>query len=147
MGSKFGFGHVGFGRANYGQSSSEYEPRYSSSDPTDGETGVSEYKEAIRFSMYCFSSRVQWESGSGCLIEISENGGTSYVSAYEDGAFVSPFDGSLSRVYPQDEDSQSFEIVIAKSSGLWADGQEIRIRVTAEDEYGNAATKETPVEW
>ena len=147
MGIKAGFGHVGYGRSAYGQGDSEYEPRFSTSDPTDGETGISEYKDTIRFAIYCFSSRAQWEDGSGCLIEVSENGGTSYAPAYEDGAFVSPYNGSQSEVDPQESDPQVFSMVIDRSTGLWPDGEEVRVRVNMVDEYGHTATKEIPVEW
>lgn len=141
-----GFGQVGFGRSKFGQATSDYEPRFVDSDPTDAETNISSYYQPIRFSMYCFSSRVQYGSDSDLLVEISENGGTSYVSAYEDGAFVSPYNGSDSGIDAQQADPQRFTMMIHKTA-IWTNDAEIRIRVTASDEYGNVATKVTPVEW
>jgi hypothetical protein len=144
--SKGGFGQVGFGRCNYGQGSSEYEARFSDSDPVDGSVGVSVFQFTISFTLYCFASRIQWGADSGLLVEVSEDGGGSYNPAYENGAFVAPFNGSDSRVEPQTVDGQLFTMFLHKTSP-WLDDKEIKVRVTAQDEYGDEATKEVPVEW
>jgi len=144
--SRGGFGHVGFGRCNYGQGTSEYEPRFSDSDPVDGSVGVSIYQFTIRFTLYCFASRVQWGADSGLLVEVSEDGGGSYSPAYRLGVFVSPYNGANSRIEPQNIDGQEFVMHVHKTSP-WLDDKEIKVRVTAFDEYGEPATKRVPVEW
>jgi len=141
-----GFGCVGFGRYAYGQAISEYEPRFFESTPSDGATGILIYEVVIRFSLYCFSSAVQWESGSGLLIEVSEDSGVLYADAFANGVFVAPYNGSYSKIDPQQGDPQEFGVCIHKTSN-WPAEQEIRVRVTAYDEYGEEATKETVIEW
>ena len=146
MSDLFGFGQVGFGRFAFGQADSEYDPRYSDSDPYDGETGVEAYQTIIRFSLYCFSSRVRWDVLSRLFIEISEDNGGSFSPAFEDGAFVAPYDGANSRIDAQQADPQRFTMIIERT-GPWPKEDICVVRVTAYDQYGEIATKETPVEW
>lgn len=139
-----GFGQVGFGRSEFGQAKSDVEPRLGSSDPEDEATGISIFYYTIKHAIYGFSSRVQLDNS--LLIEVSENGGSSYADAYKNGAFVAPYNGSNSSVDAHQADPQALRMSIHKTS-TWADEQEIRVRVTAYDEYGQLATKTTPVEW
>lgn len=144
-GSKYGgYGISPHGRSNYGNAASELEPRFFSSNPTDGSVDVSVYATTIVFSVYCFSSTVL-DDGQ-LLVEISENGGTSYADAYRNEAFVAPYAGSRSRIDFQVANPQELMIYVHKSAP-WANDKEIRVRVTILDEFGNEATKEAPVVW
>jgi len=105
-----GFGQVGFGRFQMGQAASEVEPRFSESNPSDGATGVSIFKYTISFSIYGFSSRIQWGANSGLKVEVSENGGTSYSTAYDEGVWSAPYNGASSRIDAQNADPQRFTV-------------------------------------
>lgn len=139
-----GYGQVAFGQCELGQAKSDIEPRYSESFPSDGATNVSIYDRFIRFDVYGFSSRIQ--ADSTLLVEISENAGVSYVSAYETNAFVAPFNGGASRIDVHLSKPNAI-IVVLEKTGPWADETEIKVRVTGKDEYGQEATKETPIIW
>jgi hypothetical protein len=138
-----GFGIASFGRSQFGHADTDTEPRFDSSFPADGSINISIFATTIMFDIYCFSDMVQDE---GLLVEISENGGTSYAYAYRNSAFVAPYNGARSRTDAQLADPQLFSMVIHKTS-QWANEQEIKVRVTAFDEYGNEATKEVPIRW
>ena len=136
-----GYGLTAHGRANYGHAEGRYEPRFELSSPSDGASGFSIYSTLISFILYTFSSRV---SLGTLYIEISENGGGSYNDAYVSGSFVTPYAGSKSRIL--EYDGQRSKIYIEREN-IWAFDEEVRVRVTVEEEFGNIATKETPVTW
>lgn len=131
------------GRCNCGQASAAHEPRFYRSNPIDGSVGISIYQQVISFSVYGFASRVQEEN---LLVEVSENAGVYYVPAFSNGSFVAPFDGPYSDVDYHRAISHQFICKIHKTTP-WADNNEIRVRVTAKDEYGNDATKAAAVVW
>lgn len=139
-----GFGNTAFGQNEFGQATSALEPRFEDSSPSDGATGVSIYDVVVNFTVYGFSSRVQTDDS--LLVEVSEDGGSTYVDAYKEGAFVSPFDGSNSEVDDHQSHPNALLIRLHKTS-TWTDEKEIRVRTTGYDEYGQEATKETPVIW
>lgn len=139
-----GFGQVGFGRFEAGQAGSDIEPRFELSIPGDGSSNVGTFKTIISCDIYCFSSRVQEDNV--LYVEISSNGGGSYIDAYKDGSFVGIYNGSKSRIDFQQSDSQQCIIYIHRLV-LWPRETQIVIRVTAQDEYGNVSTKEVPLKW
>jgi len=139
-----GYGFSAYGRSNFGNAESEVEPRFDVSDPADGSVDVSIYKTTVVFDVYLFSSTAI--SDDTLLIEVSENGGISYSNVYANGSFVVPFMGSRSRIDFQEADPQKMRVWIHKTSP-WANDVEIRVRVTVADEFGNEATKETPIKW
>ena len=77
-------------------------------------------------------------------LEISEDGGGSYNDAYVNGSFVSPYDGTRSRLLEYDGQRSKFYI---QKTNTWVYDGEVRVRVTVEDEFGSVATKETPITW
>jgi hypothetical protein len=137
-----GFGKLAFGRHNFGAAESRFEPRFYSSIPVDGSSGISVYETTISFIVYGFSSLIDLDS---LHLRISEDDGGSYVDAYDAGSFVAPFNGANSGI--QRKDGQQTVFRIHKSAGSWADEQVIRVEVTVDDSYGDEATKETPVVW
>ena len=139
-----GYGHVGLGRSAFGNGSTVVEPRYEVSRPVDLSVNVSVYTHTLWYSIYGFSSRFQ--DDEDLSIEVSEDGGGSYVNAYVNNAWVAPFDGANSNIDAHQGDSQRFIVRIHKTNA-WANEQEIRIRTNGTDEFGNAVTKETPEEW
>jgi hypothetical protein len=139
-----GFGQVGFGRCEFGQSKSDVEPRYYLSNPDDNEANISIYQTTIWFSIYGFSSRVQVDSF--LYIEISENGGTSFADAYTGGSFVSPYNGSGCLIDDHLGTPGECRVKIEKTAA-WANEEQVVVRVTAQDEYENESTKETPEVW
>jgi hypothetical protein len=138
-----GCGQIGCGRSVFGNGFSLREPRFEESKPPDGTVGFSVYSHTIHYDAYCFSSRLQ---KVGLLIELSENGGSTWATAYEDGAFVAPYNGANSRTDLQQGDAQRFRAYIHKTSA-WTNDANIQIKTTAQDEFGTEATKETVIEW
>ena len=136
-----GYGLLPNGRSNYGNAESRYEPRFEDSDPVDGSTLVPSYRDVVYFTLYCFSSQLDFDT---LLLEISEDGGASYVDAYKDGAFLEPYNSTYSKVMAYC--GQRVKFFIDKNWN-WAGQQEIRVRVTVKDGFGNVTTKEPPVEW
>lgn len=136
-----GYGQIAHGRGNFGCEQSRFEPRFEVSRPIDGSIDIPVNEQVIAFILYCFSSRLNLEE---LLIEISENGGTSYSNAYLSGSFVSPYNGSESKIIQID--GQRVKIYIHRTSS-WTFGEEIRIKATGEDGFGNSATKIVPVKW
>jgi hypothetical protein len=139
-----GYGQVGLGRCNFGQAKAEYEPRFYSSNPVDGSLAVSAFNYSIRFILYGFASRVQTDDS--LHIEISENGGVSYVDAYMSGSFIVPYNGANSLLDAHQGNSQHLMMRLHRTSP-WVFDNEVRVRITARDEFGNESTKETVVEW
>lgn len=139
-----GFGQIAFGHCEFGQSKSDIEPRYYTSDPGDNETDVSIYQTIISFSVYGFSSRTQEDDF--LHIEVSEDGGSSFSDAYVNGSFVSPYNGGESGIDAHQAYSEEFGVVIEKTTP-WTDEKQIVVRVTSQDEYGSESTKETPQTW
>lgn len=123
-----------------GNSYSEYEPRFDTSVPVDysknNPRGV-----IIKFDTYSFSS---WVDISDCVVSISEDEGLTYSPAYLGSAFVAPYDGAASKV--RRPDSQRLRFYIQKTA-LWPLRTRILVRLTAYDDFGDAATKVIPVKW
>jgi len=137
-----GYGITPYGRCNCGQADNRFEPRFYQSDPVDEASDISIYKQPIYFTLYAFSSFIDPESVT--KIRVSEDGGGSYSDAYVGGSFVAPYDGAYSRMYKVD--GQTLKVFVHKT-GLWPIDEEIRVEVTAVDEYGDEATDESPVIW
>lgn len=137
-----GYGQVGFGRCEFGQAKSDVEPRFESSLPTDGGSGVSIYQVFTRTVLYNFSSRIQEDNT--LKVRVSEDGGSLYNDAYASGAFVAPYNGSNSKLMWID--SQRLLVAVEKTAP-WTDNQTVMFEVTAFDEYGQGATKTTPIVW
>jgi len=140
QGDMVGFGHAQFGRSQYGGMLSDIEPRFISSNPVDESTGVSILYVALQTSVYCFSSRIQ-----DITVEVSENGGD-FIDAYVNGSFISPYNASDSYVDFHQADPQETIIKIEKDVP-WDTNITVVVRITAYDQFGNQATKESPVVW
>ena len=131
-----GYGIAALGRHEFGGSASDIEPRFNQiSRPVDGELDVP-VTQWITYEVYYYSSSPPLTAADGLLIEISEDGGDTYADTS-----LAPYTQTV-RV----KDGQTIWIKILKT-GDWPEGEEIIIRHTAPDEYGNAVSKEYPVRW
>jgi hypothetical protein len=135
-----GFGQQPFGRYNFGGVSSDIEPRFYRSYPEDGSLGISVLFVSAETEIYCFSSRIQ-----DIRVEISEDGGD-FTDAYVDGGFVAPYNTPDSYVDFHQADPQKTIIKIVKNVP-WEENIQVVIRITATDQFGSSATKETPITW
>lgn len=135
-----GLGIDASGRSICGGITADIEPRFESSYPIDKSKNNSR-DVILKFTTYCYESFVV---PADCLVEISEDTGATYNTAYTSSAFVAPYNGSLSKF--RRFDSQRVVFYIHKTSS-WPLKTVVIIRLTAYDEYGNAATKVTPVTW
>ena len=141
-----GYGFTAFGRDQYGNinrdaytgDSYDIEPRFGLSVPLDGYHGAP-VTQALKFEVYAFRSCVDMLF---VKVEISENGGVSYVTAYENGTVYSPYSVRYCR-----PDGQRIWLYVVKSVGTWPYGREIIIRFTGADEFGKQATKNAVVRW
>jgi hypothetical protein len=128
------------GRSQCGNGSSVIEPRFSMSMPLD--KSKNNAREVIlKFDTYAFSS---WVEVGDCLVEVSEDGGATYATAYAGVTFVAPYDGAASKI--RRPDSQRLRFYIQKTS-LWPVKETIVVRMTTFDDFGQAATKVAPVLW
>jgi len=132
-----GYGFTAHGRNQYGNARSDIEPRFSTSFPADNLRNVP-LNQYIKFEVYCFSSYIAFENTT---IEISTNGGSSFVTAYDGSTFLAPFSGRIQR-----PDGQRIWIYIFNSV-LWPIQEEIIVRFSGYDEFNQEATKEIPVKW
>lgn len=136
----FGFGQVAFGRCQFGQVSSDIEPRFLKSLPVDEGVGISVLFVAMKTSIYGFSSRVQ-----EVRVEVSEDGGD-FRDAYVNGSFIPPYDGPDSYVDFHQADPQVAMVKVEKDEP-WDENIIVQVRVTAIDEFGQEVTKVAPVKW
>lgn len=142
-----GFGSSQFGHDQFGHVDADYEPRFLSSVPMDESIGVSVFATTILFNLYCFSSVVQiGDRFRDLSVMISEDGGDTWSYAYRLGAWNAPYNGGRKLIDACNSDPHMLMFRIHKTSS-WPSGQQVRVRVTAFDEYGNEATKEIPVQW
>jgi hypothetical protein len=132
-----GYGFTAYGRNQYGNARSTVEPRFSESLPPDNLRNVPT-NQILKFEVYCFSSYIDLNN---IVIEISENGGSSFVVAYDGSSFLAPFSGRLQR-----PDGQRIWIYIVNAV-LWPIQEEIIVRFSGYDEFDQEATKEIPVKW
>jgi len=143
MGVKGGYGIAAAGRSEFGNAESVIEARFSASRPPD--RSVNNRQDVwLRFTTYCYSS---WIATDDILVEISENNGLTYNLAFDGVAFLPPYDvylGNPSRSFRPD--GQQIVFLFFKN-GLWPTNQTVKIRFTGTDEFGQQATKETPVIW
>jgi hypothetical protein len=135
-----GYGITAFGRSEYGNAKSDIEPRYSYSFPADEEHGVNP-NTTVKFIIYSFSSFI--DETKNAKIEISENDGATYLTAYENGVFH-PYYAPSSRV--RRADGQSLVFYFTKVIPFLPDAHVI-FRVTTRDEFGQEATKTIPIYW
>jgi hypothetical protein len=135
-----GLGIEACGCAIFGNSYSEYEPRFETSHPLDKSKHNSR-DVVLKFTTYCFSS---WLETGACVVEISEDAGFSSATAYNGTAFVAPYNDTLSKV--RRPDSQRLVFYIQKTS-QWPIKKKIYIRLTAVDDFGDAVSKTIPVTW
>ena len=135
-----GFGQQPFGRYNFGGVLSDIEPRFYRSYPEDESLGISVLLVSAETEIYCFSSRIE-----DIQVEISEDGGD-FTYAYVDGVFVDPYDTPDSYVVFHQADPQKTIIKIVKKVP-WEENIQVVVRITAIDQFGSSATKETPVTW
>ena len=128
------------GRSECGNAKSDIEPRFLLSHPGDYSRN-NPLSTQLKFSTYLFSSFL---AKSELLVEISEDYGVNYVTAYSMSTFVAPYNGVNSKVYYEDGQVLTFQIM--KTSN-WLQHSKVMIRLTGEDEYGNLVSKTLPVTW
>lgn len=134
-----GLGISPCGRTECGNAQSVIEPRFLVSSPADQQHNV-DTSIQLRFVTYCFSS---WIDIADTTVDISEDSGFSWNVAFDGENFLSPYDGSNSKIR---RDGHSLVYYIQKIA-KWAEGQKILIRFTGIDEFGQYASKEAPVVW
>lgn len=131
-----GYGQDPYGQHQAGSAASDYEPRFRKSKPLDGEHNVS-LVQWITFEVYYHSSFPVDESAVVWpYVEISENKGRTYVDAS-----IDPFSLTI-----REKDGHTLWMKILKD-GLWPPREEIKIRMTRPDEFGQPITKEAVVIW
>ena len=135
-----GLGIDACGRSVFGNSYSEYEPRFEYSYPLDKSKG-NPRDVALKFTTYCFSS---WLKTSACTVRISEDAGVTYATAHNGTVFVAPYNGTQSRVVRPD--SQRLVFYIQKTS-LWPAKARVYIQLTGTDDFGDLVSKTLPVTW
>ena len=135
-----GLGQDSCGRSVCGSAFSVYEPRFEVSIPQDYSRN-NPRDVLLKFDMYCFSSFI---SIADCLVEVSEDSGASYATAFDGSTFLTPYDGGESKV--RRPDSQRLRFYIQKTD-LWPVRAKVLVRVTAVDDFGKEATHVLPVKW
>jgi hypothetical protein len=135
-----GCGIAPCGQTEGGNSKSDIEPRFFFSRPIDKQKNVP-LNQILKFDTYCYSS---WIDIVNILIEISEDGGGTWVPAFDGTSFIAPYNNLRSGVIRSSGHKLTF--FIQKISN-WLSNSRIVIRFTGTDEYGNSATKVTPVTW
>lgn len=137
MGSAGGYGLDAYGRHQYGNAASVVEPRFESSTPNDGQHNVP-VAQALKFTTYCFSSFLDIPN---VRVYVSEDGGATFVLAFDGTAFLLPYAGRMRRA-----DGQRLVCYLRKL-GNWAANKKIVIRLGGADEFGNEASKVFPRKW
>ena len=135
-----GYGITPFGQSEFGHPKSDIEPRFYTSRPLDNSV-ENPTNVWLSFITYCYSS---WIEESDITIEISEDNGATFATAFNGTAFLAPYNGANSKV--RRPDSHSIKIWIERT-GFWPEAETVVIRFTSVDEFGNVATKEAPVVW
>lgn len=135
-----GFGVAPFGHSEMGSPKSDIEPRFYSSKPLDGSVDVPT-NVWLRFDTYVYSS---WVEIANIAVEISEDNGVTYSTAFDGSSFLAPYNGSNSKVRRPDSHTIRFWI---DKAGLWPSEETVKIRFTGTDEFGNVSTKVAPVVW
>ena len=134
-----GFGILPCGRSECGNAKSDIEPRFLFSRPADEQQNA-DLDAVLKFTTYCFSS---WIDIADCKVEISEDGGGVWAVVFDGTDFQAPYNGGYSKVR---RDGPSLIFYIQKTS-YWPVDTTVVVRFTGHDEFGQAATKETPVVW
>lgn len=134
-----GLGISPCGRTECGNAQSVIEPRFLDSVPQDQQRNV-DVEQQLKFITYCFSS---WIDIPDITVEISEDSGGSWLVAFDGTSFVSPYDGANSKIR---REGHAINFYIHKTD-VWPEGQKVLIRFSGADEFGQDATKETPVVW
>lgn len=135
-----GFGFSPFGHSELGNPKSDIEPRFYTSRPVDNSVN-NPTNVWLSFVTYCYSSWIELEN---IQVEISEDNGATYTVAFDGTVFQAPYNGANSKVRRPDSHSIKFWV---DKAGLWPSNETVVIRFTGPDEFGNIATKETPVVW
>ena len=138
-----GYGITPFGQSEFGNSKADIEPCFLISRPPDRSTNVP-ITQILRFITYSYAS---WVDISTVTVEISENAGGTYQTAFVSGAFVDPYTGAMSKVRRPEGHSLTFYIHKGGSSLVWPMAQKVIIRFTGQDEHDQQATKTLPVVW
>ena len=94
----------------------------------------------IRFVTYAYSS---WVDIADITVEISEDAGVNWVVAFDGENFITPYNGTNSRVL---RDGHSLILYLQKIA-QWPLNQKVMVRFTGFDEYGQSASKEAPIVW
>lgn len=141
-----GWGFTAYGRDQYGNVNRDdysppvpynIEPRFSLSVPVDNATNVA-LTQALKFEVYSFRSYIDL---SNIAVTISEDGGTTYATAYIYPTSYAPYSVRFAR-----PDGQRLWVYVTKSTN-WSYQKEIVIRFTGHDEFNQQASKTTPVKW
>ena len=134
-----GFGQAAFGRHQYGSEASVIEPRFNASFPTDGQQNTP-LDVWLEYEIYYFSSFPNPDDPAVTAlsypVEISEDGGSTWMYGN-----VAPYTTTI-----RHKDGQTVWIKVVKDSD-WTDNQEIVVRTTYPDEFGQSITKTLPVRW
>jgi len=137
MGYRGGYGLDAYGRHQYGNAASAVEPRFESSTPNDGQHNVL-VTQALKFTTYCFSSFVEIPN---IRVQVSEDGGGTFVLAFDGSAFLPPYAGRMCRA-----DGQRIVCYLRKM-GNWPPNKKIVVRFSGADEFGQEASKVSPRKW
>ena len=137
-----GCGFDSCGRSECGNAKSDIEPRFSFSRPPDRSRN-NPLEIQLKFDTYCFSSYLD-EGDPKFTIEVSEDAGLTYSMAYTASAFVAPYNGANSKI--RHPDGQVLSVWIHKTLD-WPIRTRVIIRLTGEDEYGQAVSRVIPVKW
>jgi hypothetical protein len=97
--------------------------------------------QVLRFFVYGYTS---WTDIADITVEISEDAGVTFGPAFNGSAFVAPYDGANSKILRYD--GHTLALYIQKTAN-WPLGEKVVIRYTGLDEYGNDATRVSPVIW
>lgn len=135
-----GLGIESAGRSHCGGAVSAIEPRFEHSRPLD-KSKNNPRDVVLKFTTYCYSSFIYPEN---CVMEISEDAGFTFNPAYDGSVFLAPYDGIFSKI--RRYDSQRLIFFVHKTAA-WPMRKLVVIRFTAVDDYGQTATKVTPVKW
>ena len=135
-----GLGIAPCGHTTCGGQSSPIEPRFLSSRPADRQRNVP-VDQVLRFFVYGYSS---WTDIPNITVSISEDAGLSFVPAFDSTGFLAPYDGANSKIIRVD--GHTLAVYIDKV-GDWPRGTKVVVQYSGQDEYGQDATRVTPVLW
>lgn len=139
-----GFGIIPFGRSQFGHGFPDIEPRFLTSRPLDKSINVSQ-DATLKFTTYCYSSWIDIDDPlPGTQVDISEDGGLTFVPAFASDVFISPYDGGNSKF--RRTEGHEITFYIQKTSD-WPIQTKVIIRYTGVDNYGQVATKVAPMVW